>query len=133
MAKNKKPVPKSQRQISNEQVDPYIFPETGESYGNPNIPSNFNQFTSEDQSGIDFNRSEKMSFKGDDVKPFTVGLQDIDEAISYYFENVIKPTVYQNNERLAVPIIYGSPERWKSSQKDGYLRDKQGKIMFKTD
>jgi hypothetical protein len=37
--------------------------------------------------------------------------------------------VYQNNERLAGPIIYGSPERWKSSQKDGYLRDKQGKIM----
>ena len=129
MAKNKKPVPKSQRQISNEQVDPYIFPETGESYGNPNIPSNFNQFTSEDQSGVDFNRSEKMSFKGDTVKPFTIGLQDIDESILYYFENVIKPTVYQNNIRIPVPVIYGSPERWDSSQKTGYLKDKKGKIM----
>jgi len=129
MAKNKKPVPKSQRQISNEQVDPYVFPETGESYGNPNIPSNFNQFTSEDQSGIDFNRSEKMSFKGDTVKPFTIGLQDIDESIMYYFQNVIRPFVIQNGKRIAVPIIYGAPERWKSAQRDGYYKDKRGKIM----
>jgi hypothetical protein len=28
-----------------------------------------------------------------------------------------------------VPIIYGSPERWKSFQKDGYYRDAQGRIM----
>jgi len=59
----------------------------------------------------------------------TVGLQDIDEAIFYYFENVIKPFVYQNGERREVPIIYGSPERWKSVQKDGYYRDKNGRIM----
>jgi hypothetical protein len=129
MAKNKKPVPKSQRQISNEQINPYIFPETGESYGNPNIPSNFNQFTSEDQSGNDFNRSEKLSFKGDKVKPFTIGLQDIDEAILYYFKNVIQPSVYQNGTKIEVPVIYGSPERWKSTQKEGYLKDKKGKIM----
>jgi hypothetical protein len=37
-----------------------------------------------------------------------------------------------------VPIIYGSPERWKGVQKDGFYRDKEGKIqtpliMFKRD
>jgi hypothetical protein len=35
----------------------------------------------------------------------------------------------QNNERLTVPLIYGSPEKWKSYQKDGYYRDLQGRIM----
>ena len=35
----------------------------------------------------------------------------------------------QNGERRAVPIIYGSPERWKSFQKDGYYRDLKGAIM----
>jgi hypothetical protein len=125
----RKPNPKSQKQISNEQVEPYVFPDNGESLGNPNIPSNFNQFTANDQSGVGFNRSNQMSFKGDTVKPFTVGLQDIDESIMFYFQNVIKPTVTQNGVRLAVPVIYGAPERWKSVQKDGYYKDKNGAIM----
>jgi hypothetical protein len=125
----RKPKPKSQQEISNNQIDPYVFPETGESYGNPNIPSSFEQFTDKDQSGIEFNRSEKISLKGDDVKQFTVGLQDIDESIMYYFQNVIRPYVYQNGNRLEVPVIYGSPEKWKSVIKDGYYKDKNGAIM----
>jgi hypothetical protein len=129
MPSARKPNPKSQLEIQNDQIEPYVFPETGESYGNPNIPSQFKQFTDKDQSGIDFNRSEQMSFKGDTTKPFTVGLQDIDESIMYYFQNVIRPTVYQNGNRLAVPVIYGSPEKWKSVQKDGYYKDKNGAIM----
>jgi hypothetical protein len=129
MPSARKPHPKSQLQISNDQVDPYVFPESGESLGNPNIPTNFNQFTSNDQSGIDFNRSEQMSFKGDTTKPFTIGIQDIDESVLYYVENVIKPFVHQNGVRIPVPLIYGAPEKWKSVQKDGYFRDKNGKAM----
>jgi hypothetical protein len=129
MPSARKPQPKSQKEISNGLVDPYVFPETGQTLGNPNIPSEFNQFTDTNQNGIDFNRSEKMSFKNDTTKPFTVGLQDIDESIMYYFQNVIRPTVIQNDVRMAVPVIYGSPERWKSTQKDGYYKDKNGAIM----
>jgi len=125
----RKPQPKSQKEISNGLVDPYVSPETGQSLGNPNIPSEFNQFTSNDQSGIDFNRSLQMSFKDDTTKPFTLGLQDIDESIMYYFQNVIRPTVLQNGVKIPVPVIYGSPERWKSTQKDGYYKDKNGAIM----
>jgi hypothetical protein len=129
MPSARKPNPKSQKQISNGLVDPYVFPETSGSLGNPNIPSEFNQFTDTKQSGIDFNRSEQMSFKGDTTKQFTVGLQDIDESIMYYFQNVIRPFVYQNGVRIPVPIIYGAPERWKSVQKDGYYKDVNGAIM----
>jgi hypothetical protein len=125
----RKPNPKSQQQISNDQEEPYVFPERDESYGDPNIPSEFQQFTATKQSGIEFNRSEQMSFKGDTVKPFVVGLQDIDEAIMFYFQNVIRPFVYQNGVRIEVPVIYGSPEKWKSVQKDGYYKDKNGAIM----
>ena len=129
MARNKKPTPKSQREISNNLVNPYVNPENGETLGNPNTPSEFQQFTKNDQSGIDFNRSEKNTFRGDSTKPFTLGLQDIDEAIMYYFNNVIKPNVKQNGNLIKVPIIYGSPERWKSAQRDGFYKDKNGKIM----
>ena len=129
MPSQRKPQPKSQKEISNNQINPYVNPENGETLGNPNVPSNFNQFTKNEQNGLDFNRSEKLSFKGDVVKPFSVGIQDIDEAIFYYFEKVIRPFVFQNGERISVPVIYGSPEKWKSVQKDGYYKDKNGKIM----
>jgi hypothetical protein len=125
MAQNRKPIPKTQKEISiglNTAHDPQV--------GNPNEPNPLSIHPDINQSGIPFNRSEQMSRKGDTYKEFTVGLEDIDGALVYYFENVIRPTVYQNGQRIAVPIIYGSPERWKAVQKDGYYRDKNGKIMM---
>jgi len=110
--RGRQPIPKTQKEISNSLVDPY-----DKTIGNPNSSNN------------NPNRGEKVSYRDDNTKPFSVGIQDIDESILYYFENVIRPTVYQNGERIPVPIIYGSPERWKSVQKDGYYRDKSGAIM----
>ena len=117
----RKPIPKTQKQISVDRQRP-----TDPRYGNPNIPLP----TNENETGIPFNRSEKLSWKEDNTKPFSIGIQDLDEAVFYYFQNVIKPFVYQNGERREVPIIYGSPERWKSFQRDGYYRDKKGAIML---
>ena len=84
------------------------------------------------------NKGRLTTRKDDTVKDISIGLQDHDEAIMYYFNNVIKPSVIINGNRTNVPIIYGAPERWKSVQKDGYYRDKEGKlqvplIMFKRD
>ena len=84
------------------------------------------------------NRGRITTRKDDIVQDVSIGLQDHDEAIMYYFNNVIKPSVIVNGNRTNVPIIYGAPERWKSVQKDGYFRDKEGKlqvplIMFKRD
>jgi hypothetical protein len=47
----------------------------------------------------------------------------------YYFNNVIKPTVIQDGNRMAVETTYASPERWKSIQADGFHRDGNGKII----
>ena len=125
MAKNyRKPVPKSQKEISKNLQTP-----TDPRMGNPNDAASGPQFSPDNQADIDFNRSTKMSFKGDKTKPFSIGIQDIDESIMYYFTEVIQPFVIQNGERIEVPVIYGSPERWKSVQKDGYYRDKKGAIM----
>ena len=109
-----KPIPKTQKEISKDlQPEPYDTQQ-----GNPN-----------DAQYDPSNRGNQLSFRGDTVKPFNVGIQDIDESIMYYFENVIQPTVFQNGTTIPIPIIYGSPERMKSIQKDGYYRDKAGKIM----
>ncbi len=74
------------------------------------------------------NRSKEISLRGDEDKNFSVGIKDINEAIDYYFRNVLKLSVIQNNTRLAVPIIYGTPENWASVQADGYYRDSNGKL-----
>jgi len=125
MPQNRKPVPKTQKEISVGLQQPY-----DPTMGNPNNPDQFSIHPDINQAGIPFNRSEKLSQKGDDYKQFTVGLEDIDESMFYYFNNVIKPFVYQNGERIPVPVIYGNPERWKSFQKDGFYRDKNGAIMM---
>lgn len=124
MAKQRQPTPKTQREISEGLHTPHDV-----TAGNPNDAGKYSTDPNINQAGIPFNRSEKMSRKGDTYKEFTVGIQDIDEAILYYFQNVIRPFVYQNGERIEVPVMYGSPERWKAVQKDGYLRDKNGAIM----
>jgi len=113
--KGRKPIPKTQKEISiglQTPSDPVA--------GNPNFSS----------TTTNTNRALQTSFKGDTVKPFSIGIQDIDEAVFYYFQNVIKPFVIQNGERISVPILYASPEKWKSMQKDGYYRDSKGAPMF---
>jgi hypothetical protein len=84
----------------------------------------------------EFNRALEYSLKDSTDKVFSVGIKDIDEAVMYYFTEVLKPSVVQNNTRLNVPIMYGTPENWSSVQADGYHRDQKGKglaplIMFK--
>tara|TARA_R110001606_G_scaffold42748_6_gene113888 strand:+ start:4077 stop:5036 length:960 start_codon:yes stop_codon:yes gene_type:complete len=115
------PRPKTQREIllSNPVQDTYKNPENGETTGNPNraFP---------DKS----NRGNQVSFRDDTTKPFSLGLKENDEAIFYYLENVIKPTVMQNGVVTKVPVYYGSPERWAQVQKEGYYRDLKGKIMM---
>jgi len=68
--------------------------------------------------------------RDDDVKDLKVNLYDIDSVIKYYFDNVIQPTVMEANEQIIVPVVYGSPERWKSVQKSGIYRDSTGKAQY---
>lgn len=106
----KKPIPRSQRELSQDSISTY---------------------TNQGKTNVDLsnNRATRRSVKSDTVKQFSIGLRDIDETIVYYFNNVIKPSVIQNGTRKNVPIIYGSPERWAAVQKDGFYRDKNGKIQ----
>ena len=113
-SRGRKVIPKSQREISKGMHTPY-----SKEIGNPNNA----EYKLTD-------RSNQVSFKGDTVKPFTVGLYDIDETILYYFNNVIKPTVFQNNRRIEVPVVYADSERWNQIQKNGYFRDRKGRIMM---
>lgn len=99
---------------------------TDPTYGNPNLI-----FTEPFKPGQpEINRAYETSFRGDpEPKKFSIGIKDLDEAVMFYFNNVLQLSVYQNNDQILVPVIYGSPEKWKSVQADGYYRDTTGKIM----
>jgi len=75
------------------------------------------------------NRGYLYSRKDDDVKTPSVSLMDVDSAIIFYFENIIKPSVLENGENVKVPIMYASPERWKAIQRDGFMKDKKRQII----
>ena len=110
-----KPLPKSQIQLSQDSIKTYGV----EHYSASKQPIN------------DLKKRElQRSVKDDNVKRLEIGLKDIDEAIFYYFQNVIKPSVIQNGASKVVPVLYGSPERWHAVQKDGYYRDRNGKIQL---
>ena len=73
-----------------------------------------------------FNRIVKQSEK----ESISITLLDIDTVIAKYMESDVVPELEQNGKKLKVPIIYGNSERWKSAQRDGYLKDKEGKIQL---
>jgi len=71
--------------------------------------------------------------RADDVPNSTnigINLYTIDNAVISYLNNRISPVVTQNGTMVKVPIIYGDPERWKSAQRDGVIRDSIGKIQL---
>ena len=121
-----KPRPLNKREFLTSLSEPYVQPEVEiQPYSNPN-----STYSIDAQPGQpEFNRALEVSLKDDDAQLINVGLEDHDDAILYYLENVIRPTVTQNDRQIEVPIIYGSPERWKSIQADGFYRDKNGKTM----
>jgi hypothetical protein len=113
MSRDLKPIPRNQSEVTQTELPtPYL-----------------NQGRAISETTFSKNRGTDYSMKDDTVKDVSIGLEDLDNAVLYYFENVIKPTVIQNGQRLAVPVIYGSPERWKAVQADGFYRDRSGKLM----
>ena len=76
-----------------------------------------------------YNRANEISTAGDSTGALTIGLKDLDYAIQYYFEQVIKPQVNRFGATIDVPVMYGAPEKWKNMQADGYIRDSVGKIQ----
>ena len=75
------------------------------------------------------NRVYQSDTDSEKVQSVLIGIKDIDEAIFFYFNEVLKPQVSQNGRTIKVPLVYASPERWAAMQKDGYYRDKNGKMQ----
>ena len=62
-------------------------------------------------------------------KDISSALYDIDYAVKWHLENIIRPTVTEENSVITVPILFAAGEKWAAIQKHGYLRDNQGKLL----
>ena len=88
--------PENRREFMNKLVVPY-----DQQVGNPN--SVFSEETKLGQP--ENNRAKQISVKGDTDKDFYIGLKDLTEAVDYYFNNVLRLSVVQNNNRIQIPVI----------------------------
>jgi hypothetical protein len=82
----------------------------------------------------DNQQSQRVQSRADDTQidgqQIKVTLYTVDNSIISYLSNRITPVVTQDGKQVKVPVIYGDPERWKSAQRDGILRDSIGKIQL---
>ena len=76
------------------------------------------------------NRGLERSRNTDTTKNISIGLMDIDSAIQFYFDNIIKPKVKENGTMVKVPTLYGSPERWAQAQKRGFIYDNKQQLII---
>ena len=79
--------------------------------------------------GLQRGRGSETNQRKDNVKNISIGLMDVDAAIMYYFNEVIKPTTTINGQEVKVPVYYANAERWNSIQKQGYVRDVKGQLI----
>ena len=56
-------------------------------------------------------------------------LLNLDQSILWTIRNVVNPQVIDNGEKINVPVIWATAERYNSMKNEGYLRDARGKIM----
>lgn len=75
------------------------------------------------------NRGFDTAVTGLDAPEMLITLEKINEIIMGYLGNVINPSVDEGGIVQNVPVIYGTPERWKTAREDGFMRDETGRLM----
>jgi hypothetical protein len=99
-----------------------------------NVSSDYSQAIAQKSSNLseklhDVNRANQIRRDTDTQKNVTIGLVDIDTAIIKHLEK-LQLTVTDEGKRIKVPTFYSNPEKWKSIQIDGYMRDYNGKLFL---
>src|ERR1044072_3246619 len=99
--------------------------------GNPenNQPNPIQKGDNLSEKPISENRSIPTRRDTDKQKNFTITFFDIDSTILNHLEK-LQISVTDEGNNTKVPIFYGSPEKWVAARRDGFMRDKQGKIIL---
>jgi len=74
------------------------------------------------------NRADEIRRDNDTVKIPKVTLYDIDYSIYYHLAFNLKLKVSNNDNIIDVPVKFADSEKWNQIRRDGFIRDKDGKI-----
>ncbi len=99
-----------------------------------NVKGEFSQKIAQNSSVLsekleNVNRAYQTRRDTDKQKDNTVELEDIDNAVIKQIEK-FQLTITDDGNRIKVPYFYASPEKWKSIQVDGVIRDYNGKLIL---
>lgn len=99
-----------------------------------NVKSDLSQNIAQESSNLsdkntNINRAHEVRRDTDTQKNPTITLKDIDNAIFKQLEKIQLKVVDEGN-LINVPVYYASPEKWASIQRDGIIRDYNGKIIL---
>ncbi len=99
--------------------------------GNPTnpVPNPVQESIARSEKRVGDNRSVPVRRDTDKQKDQRITLMDVDKVIFDHLEKMQISVVDEGNT-IRVPIFYGSPEKWVAARRDGYIRDKQGKIQL---
>jgi|TARA_B100000282_G_scaffold30568_1_gene19647 hypothetical protein len=75
------------------------------------------------------NKGKQIRRDKDNVKNVSVGIYDVDSAFKTFLEKDVRPTVEDDGRYFPVPVMYASPEKWASAQRDGFMKDDNGMIL----
>ena len=75
------------------------------------------------------NKGKQLRRDKDTVKNVSVGIYDVDSAFKNFLEKDVRPTVEDDGRYFPVPVMYASPEKWASAQRDGFMKDDNGMIL----
>lgn len=75
------------------------------------------------------NKAKQVRRDQDNVKNISVGIYDVDTAFKNFLEKDVKPTIEDDGRFYPVPVMYASPEKWASAQRDGFMKDDNGMIL----
>jgi hypothetical protein len=75
------------------------------------------------------NRAFNIRRDNDTVLSPEIRIRDVEKSFKHYLVSEVNPHIMENNIRVDVPVVYSTPERWKTIQRDGFLRDAKGHLM----
>lgn len=99
--------------------------------GNPTnpVPNTIEKDINRSEGRVEDNRALHPRRDVDKFKNFTVTIKDIDDTVFGHL-NKMQLSVIDNGNIIKVPIVYSSPEKWKSVRNDGFMRDNNGKVLL---
>jgi len=75
------------------------------------------------------NKAKQVRRDTDNTQNISIGIYDIDLAFRDFLVKDVKPFVVDDGQIIPIPVIYANPEKWVSAQRDGFMRDANGKIQ----